>query len=171
MNSSRHDRGFTLLELLVVMVMMAVISAAAISSLNYAFSDDTAKHEADRLAALIGLAAEEALLSGREIGLEFTDREYAFYRFDDRLGRWDAAEADGPFRARELDDHLAISLQLDDQPVLLTDPENEGPQPQIILYSSGEATAFELEIEDLRDQARWQLTGDLLGRVEKEPLP
>ncbi|MDX1443654.1 MAG: prepilin-type N-terminal cleavage/methylation domain-containing protein, partial [Gammaproteobacteria bacterium] len=69
-SATRYRQGFTLIELLVVMVLMALLSAAALTTLNFAAGDEDIETEARRIGALVSLAAEEALLTGREIGLE-----------------------------------------------------------------------------------------------------
>ena len=61
-------RGFTLLELLVVLVILAVIAATAVLSVGTLGSDDQIDREARRLVALLQLATEESLFSGRDLG-------------------------------------------------------------------------------------------------------
>ncbi|MDX1454027.1 MAG: type II secretion system minor pseudopilin GspH [Gammaproteobacteria bacterium] len=107
------QRGFTLLELLVVMVLMAVLSAAAMSTINYAFDEDTAERHSARLAQLITLAAEEALLTGKEMGLRIEDRRYSFYRLDERAGQWVPLDDQKLFVPRSLPDHLALEVSVE----------------------------------------------------------
>lgn len=186
-----HSRGFTLLELLVVMVMMGLMTAAAISTINYVFTDDTAEKHSERLAALVELAAEEALLTGRELGMRIDDDGYAFYQFDERAQAWSAINQQKVFRNRAFPEHIEISLRLEGQAVVLaqeddqedqegeeTQPDEENSEdndfaeepPQLMFFSSGQTTPFTLEVLDTRDGKRWQLEIDLLGRVEREQL-
>lgn len=184
----RHGRGFTLLELLVVMVMMGLMTAAAISTINYVFTDDTAEKHSERLAALVELASEEALLTGRELGMRIDDDGYAFYQFDERAQAWSAINEQKVFRNRPFPEHIEISLRLEGQAVVLADEQDENAEtpeangdesenndfaeepPQLMFFSSGQTTPFTLEVLDTRDGKRWQLETDLLGRVEREQL-
>lgn len=183
-------RGFTLLELLVVMVLMGLLSAAAMTTINYAFTDDTADKHSERLAALVELAAEEALLTGRELGMRIDDDGYSFYRFEERQQAWTSIAEQKIFRNRPFPEHIEISLQLEGQAVVLADEsadesanEENGEvnnevddndfadePPQVMFFSSGQSTPFELEILDTRDDQRWQLSADLLGRVERKQV-
>ena len=186
----RLSRGFTLLELLVVMVMMGLMTAAAISTINYVFTDDTAEKHSERLAALVELASEEALLTGRELGMRIDDDGYAFYQFDERAQAWSAINEQKVFRNRTFPDHIEISLRLEGQAVVLA-PDSEDSEddqeedasesesgnndfaddpPQLMFFSSGQTTPFTLEVLDTRDSKRWQLETDLLGRVEREQV-
>lgn len=165
------QRGFTLIELLVVMILMAVLSAAAISTLSFSFGEQDVETEARRLAALLGLASEEALLTGREIGLELNDQQLGFYFFDDLEQRWLSFEQDGPFRQRQLPESITPVLVLEGQPATLAaaddaDEDDDQPEPQILMFSSGQMTPFTLTLESGDTEQRWHLEADLLGRIE-----
>jgi general secretion pathway protein H len=63
--------GFTLVELVVVMLIVGIASAAAVLALPGA-SDDV-RHSADRLAARAVAARDTAILSGRQVRLVADD--------------------------------------------------------------------------------------------------
>ena len=69
--------GFTLIELLVVLVLIGIITSFAVMSIGNQAADQL-KHEARRLRAVVRLAADEAVLNGREIGMVFTHDGYHF---------------------------------------------------------------------------------------------
>jgi len=96
----RAARGFTLIEMLVVVGIIFVLSAAAVM-LAPPGEAQLAEREASRLAALLELALAEAHASGKAIAWQPTPRGYAFARKNED-GEW-APFADGnPLRTRTL---------------------------------------------------------------------
>jgi len=92
-------RGFTLIEMLVVVGIIFVLSAAAVL-LAPPGEAQLAEREASRLAALLELALVEAHASGKAIAWQPTPRGYAFARRNED-GEW-APFASGVLRARTL---------------------------------------------------------------------
>ncbi|MBT8131180.1 MAG: type II secretion system minor pseudopilin GspH [Gammaproteobacteria bacterium] len=142
--------GFTLLELMVVVIIIGVIVTLAVVSLG----DNAAQRlddESFRFSSLIRLAADEAILQGQEIGLEVNRDGYSFHTFDDQLRQWLPFSGERLFRQRTMSDGIELELRLDDQtfelPLAEDEDGNEAVQPQILLLSSGETTPFDLIIE------------------------
>jgi len=94
---TRRMRGFSLIEVLVVLVVLAATTAFAALSLG-SLRGRGLELDAQRLSARLGAAAEEARLDGRTIRFELDDRGYRFYRL--RLGRWDLIQDDELLRPR-----------------------------------------------------------------------
>ncbi|WP_348761253.1 type II secretion system minor pseudopilin GspH [uncultured Salinisphaera sp.] len=100
-------RGFTLIEILVVLVIVGVTLAFATLSVNPSGPGDRLNTEAQRLLALAQDAADEAILSGHTIGLEVGDHGYRFVSLD-RTG-WSVIDSpDNALRPRRLDDDLYL---------------------------------------------------------------
>ena len=69
-NSPRsRSRGFTLIEILVVVVIVAITVSIALLSIGLARDDRTLQTEAQRFAALLEVALDDATLQGREYGI------------------------------------------------------------------------------------------------------
>jgi general secretion pathway protein H len=144
------QRGFSLLELLVVVVIVGIISAIYTLSFGVLDEDRELQRELERLGAVLELASEESMMYGREMGVRFFSNHYEFSRLD-------ITGPDGPewivfnedvLRARQLDPRLALELEIESQEILLR-PElgkKEKYQPQVFIYSSGEITPFTLSI-------------------------
>lgn len=160
------QHGFTLLELLIVVVIMGLMATFAVLSLGSRALDDRLDTEARRLNELIALAAEEAVLQGAELGFVLTADGYSFLVLKD--GKWIPLEAAGALRPRVIEEPLFIELRVEDLPVTparLDDPKAE-LKPQVLLLSSGEATAFQLKLRARNFGVYFQLDGDVLGRLK-----
>lgn len=80
----RRRAGFTLVELLVVVALIGM--AAAVAVLTAPDPVPPLHAEAERFAARLVRAREEAILTGRPVAVELTDGGYAFARY--AQGRW-----------------------------------------------------------------------------------
>jgi len=171
---STIQRGFSLLELLVVVVIVGVISAIYTLSFGMLDEDRELQRELERLDAILALASEESMMYGRELGLRFYSHQYEFSRLDltgDEGPEWVVLN-DDILRVRQLDERLELELELEGQEIMLR-PElakKEKYQPQVFIYSSGEITPFLLSIRPEFDSGGHsiQVNGD--GSVEISKL-
>ncbi len=102
-------RGFTLIEVMVVMVIIAILVTAVSLSLKGDRVAEALGEEAKRLTALLNLAREEAVIRDRDLGLVLAEDGYLFVQHEDeRAGEEDAAAQyvqltdDDMFRPRNL---------------------------------------------------------------------
>jgi general secretion pathway protein H len=110
-----RGRGFTLLELLVVMLVMGLL-AGLVGVLAQPDERAQLRVEAERLAQLLELAAVEARLTGAPLAWTAQAAQYRFWRWSEAAG-WSAAE-DDLLRARSLPAGIAISaLRIEAGPV------------------------------------------------------
>ena len=64
-----RNRGFTLVEILVVVVIMAVVISLAVLSIGVTGRDSQLDEETRRIEGLVDILHERALLEGRDFGL------------------------------------------------------------------------------------------------------
>lgn len=101
------ESGFTLIEVLVVLVIIGVVLTFATLSVNPTGPGDRLDTASQRLLALAQDAADEAILSGQTIGLQIGNHGYRFIRLTDH-GWKTINSSDSPLRPRRLDDDLYI---------------------------------------------------------------
>jgi general secretion pathway protein H len=145
------SRGFSLLELMLVMVVIGILVAIFTLSVG-SFSDDQTSEDVRRLEALMLLASEEASMQGRDIGLRFYQHGYEFSarsEAEDEEGNkfwvWLPLDEDRLLRPRDLGEEISVELLIENRDVDLefdrdSLKETELYQPQIFLFSSGDLT-------------------------------
>lgn len=142
---SKED-GFTLLELMIVIVIVAILFSFATLTIRSSSPEDLIKEEAYRLNRLIQLVLEEAVLKNTEYGLEFKTNSYRFLTYTD--GQWLTVNDDKLLRKRELAEEMEIELIVEQTDIIIgeeakaTDEEDEEKKarPQVFLLSSEEIT-------------------------------
>ena len=154
--------GFTLVEIMVVLVVLGLFAGMGILTLGQ--SDHLIlESEAKRLFEVVKLAQEEAIMHGSEIGLTVQADKYYFSRLQEN--KWLKLTDDQQLGEHKIAGGIDLELRIeDDQVIHLSDPETEFPE--IVLLSSGEITAFEINLKQQSKQTtRYQIIGQDSGAV------
>jgi general secretion pathway protein H len=168
----RSSAGFTLVEILVVVVIIGVVSAGIILSTNLAGGRDyDLQKEGDRLEALMRYAREQAELQTREYGILFRDDGYMFVTYDVRRQLWRDVFEDDALHDRNLPGGLTFKLSVDARPVVLTKPkDSKDKTPQVIIFANGDLTTFEITLERDDGVRSISLSQDTTGDVIAKPM-
>ena len=153
--------GFTLLELLVVLVIVGITLSFAVLSLGLRSDKDIVLEESRRLTALMQLASEEAVIQGRELAMQLDGESYRFLLLDNK-NRWQVIEADEVLRERSLPDGLQAELVVEG--IGKTPASSSGRL--VYFYSSGEVSPFQLSLQDSQRKYLFYVSGDAQGLIQ-----
>ena len=127
--ASRHA-GFTLLEILVVVLIIGILTAGMLLSMNFAGKDTQLETESKRLLSLMNYVQEQAELQTRDYGVYFGQSGYEFVVYDVRTGTWRSVPEDDALNERTLPSGLDFKLVVDARPIVLEETMREPPAQQ-----------------------------------------
>ena len=113
--------GFTLLEILIVVLIIGVVTAGMLLSMSFAGKDTDLETESKRLLSLMDYAREQSELQTRDYGILFGEHGYEFVVYDVRTGAWRQVFEDDALRERTLSSGLEFKLVVDARPIVLSD--------------------------------------------------
>ena len=158
--SSKSQRGFTLIEMMVVLLIIGVLVSSIVISIRTDNLDEQIEIELNRLQALITLAREEAILQGHDMALALSDNHYRFQWYDIKAETWLPVDDGQVFRKRSIPPGTEMVLVVEDLPAdgksrpgLSRDEEDEAKKKQqeededirrVVIFPSGEVFPFEL---------------------------
>jgi general secretion pathway protein H len=156
----RAPRGFTLIEILVVVVILGVLAAALTLAVGVGGGERQLARQAEQAQALVGYACEQAELTGREIGVSLNTSGYRFSYLE--RDDWQVFR-DGELRSRAWIVNTGATLSRDGHDVEIAAQFPD--KPQLLCFSSGELTPFRLDM-GLPDLAQhYRLDGQPDGTV------
>lgn len=154
MITSRHGRGFTLIEIAVVMLIIVIILGVVGANLE-PDREAVLRDEAKRLALLLQTAQQDAILQGKILAVTFERQGYSFMVLDD-TNKFQPLAQDDVLAPRTLTKSITIaSVDIDGAP--------ETGTPRLLLLPSGELPAFTVTFS--LGEARWQVTGAPTGEI------
>lgn len=145
--SFRTTRGFTMIELLVVILLVGLLVSFAVLSVGGPSPREIQHEEARRILARMDLAREEAVMQARSLGVRFERDGYLFYGIGE--GQWRMLEQGGLLDPHELPEAVAIDVEIDGLEVELfseddaeedgdAEDDEEAVRPQIFFLAGGE---------------------------------
>ncbi|MGH8267182.1 MAG: type II secretion system minor pseudopilin GspH [Steroidobacteraceae bacterium] len=163
--------GFTLIEILVVVLIIGVVSAGMLLSVSLTGRDRDLERESERLLTLMNYAREQAELQTREYGILFQEDGYEFLAYDVYRGAWRDVFEDDALGARQLPDGLDVKLSVEARPVVLRRPQNaQDKTPQVMIFSDGDLTTFAASLERDGGLRSITVTQDDQGQIVEQPM-
>ncbi|MEA1082156.1 type II secretion system minor pseudopilin GspH [Marinobacter qingdaonensis] len=138
-----QQSGFTLIEILVVLIIVGLLASLAVFTFGGSSQQRELENEVRDLYLLMQTASEQAVFNNRELGLQIFPEGYQFVAYEDESGDW-AASGERLFRSRSFPDWLEVTKFIESDAPRLASAEDE-LRPDVVFFSSGETTPFEFE--------------------------
>lgn len=183
--SSVKTKGFTLIEVMVVIALIGVIATMVQFSFSGKRPEDTLKEASFRFVGVFESAANYGLLNNVELGLFIKDNSYQFFGYDGV--KWSEIPQQAWLSVQELPEGVEMTLALDDLPIeepmlfdssVFTDQSNEYLSfddieakkeqkiiPQVYILSGGDITPFSLTFHFSEQASLYDDLSDLAYRV------
>ena len=151
----RQKHGFTLIEILVVLLIVGVLLAGIVVK---AFPDErhALRQEAERLGLLLEQARDQAFIGGRSIAWSAQQNGYTFWRLNAQR-QWEPIAGDQVLRPRQLPPPMHLTA-------LHIHQVQVPPGERLVFSPSGLNPSFVATLA-WHDRSL-RLVGDSLGRIE-----
>jgi len=194
LNRTKKQFGFSLIEILIAMAIMAVMIGMAVPYLGGS-NDKYAKQEINRLLAAVEMIRDMAVIENKEYGLTIDEEKYQFLVLNDeddtQPARWEVIAEHPVLSEHEFPETVEVNVSIDgdnifaakedeveifEEDVDIFEDEEEVPKvdpPQIYFLSTGEQNQFVLAIassedyqSDKSDPKFYRIKGNLAGELK-----
>ena len=163
--------GFTLIEVMLVLLIMGLAMGAVVLSYSGENGKDLLKKQTQRLQVVFNMASDYAVLNQRQLGLRVEDENNSyFFMYLDEEQEWQKLELDTTFAEHQLPELFSLKLSLTDLPweteeslfssgvfdedlsvssdgvEIGNEEEKKLDPPQVFIFSSGEITPFSITL-------------------------
>ncbi len=165
---SYRRNGFTLVEVMLVMLLIGLLATMVVMNFSGESREDRLEKEAERFQQIFQFVAETAMLKQQEWGLYILPDRYGFLYYNNDDGKWAAAEEPAGVAQHRLPENITLQLELEGLPGEETnllsklewqlDEDEQTEQdskipvlPQVFILSSGEISPFQLLLTENSD--------------------
>lgn len=186
MKQMRKHNGFTLIEILLVLVLLSLTAVAVITTLPTS-QKDLSKQYAQSFFQRLQLLNEEAVLSGKDFGVRVDDAKSTYSLLSLTAEGWQPLELKQIPSKTKLEDDITLLLELgggawdnddrlfkpgslfdEDMFAEEDDDEKKVKPPQVFIFSSAEVTPFTLSFFPQNGDAfndGWRVIGKESGQI------
>jgi len=185
MKQMRKHNGFTLIEILLVLVLLSLTAVAVISTLPTS-QKDLSKQYAQSFFQRLQLLNEEAVLSGKDFGVRVDDAKSTYALLSLTSEGWQPLKLKQIPSKTKLEEDITLQLELgggawdnderlfkpgslfDENMFAEEEDEKKIEPPQVFIFSSSEVTPFTLSFFPQNGDAfndGWRVIGKESGQI------
>ena len=153
--SKIHSAAFTLLEVMVVLAVIAIITAVALPAIARSSPERKITQQAERIKQVIDLMCENAELDGRELGFAVSKNSYQVLippsaseslPADGKAAPWQAFKGREVFAKFALPEGMQLALTLGSKAEIVELSDELPPVPQLVCLAASELPEFRLSV-------------------------
>lgn len=160
-----RQSGFTLIEMMVVVLLIGIITSFAVLSLKSDRWEEELQRQLQRLTALVSAGSEQAVMRSEELAILFDDDKYSFMVLRNR--EWKPITDDRLLRKRTLPKGITLRLKVEELDFQFGEEDKKKKtKPMVLLFSSGEITPFTVTLRADKTGVKYKRSWDLMGEIE-----
>ena len=147
--SARYTKGFSLIEILVVLVIIGLLASTVV--LTMPDRNNLLREQVYRFAARVNMASQEGIVANRPMGLAISHSGYAFFRYQD--GQWQDLANDRVFGGEKWNAANSISIERDQESLARRAASEDAlAHPAILFEPTGQSTPFVISFSNTGEQ-------------------
>jgi len=157
------NRGFTILEILVVVAVISIIASTILLNTSFHRPSTELKNHASKLGKTLKLLMQEAILEDRNFALSVVPKGYLVLEYEAQ--EW--LQSQDKFLLKLQKEHGYSDELMVDNSLVVIEKVKE-PKPHILILGSGEMSVFQWDIEDRENNLFIRLNSTMLGNITIE---
>lgn len=166
---TRQCTGFSLLELLTVLIIIGVLAATVILTYTSGTETRTLQTHAERLMLTVELARQKSTLANEIWGVKLRPTSYEFLRLLEDNDWYLVNE--NPFQHRTIGGDYWLQVRLIGNSQQQGLGVTEGVEPDLVIYPSGEMSPFEVTLTNRVSQVERFVISDGIQRAVVSDAP
>lgn len=172
MKKNNSARGFTLIEILVVIFIMSIVTSVALLTISRNQNRQLEAYSRE-LQQTLALLEEEAMLKPSVLGVSIEGNRLQLSSYHPAEGEkksaWKASqETKGVY---DIPRNIELSLEMSGKNISLAhDDEKENHAPHIVISTNGDITPFTIYVARKGKSPRYVIKGDANGNISSQLL-
>ena len=170
-HSRISNRGFTLIEILVVIVIISISIGFVTVNFSSGSDEELAETEVLRIQQLLRFAHEQSVIRGEEYGVRFYSSGYRFLHFNEESETWEDLSNDKLLHGHTLEQPLELHLYIEQLPVDILESQDDEPEIEEKVVNADDniiesATQLESKQDEIKPQVFLLSSSELTPQFE-----